>query len=239
MNLSSEIFVFTNGSESCDYAIEALQKQSVRKNITVIKNRPIADAIDFACKKSKSKYIFKVDDDMFLHPICIEFMDREIIRRNQPDLFTCNMWQPNDDSVVQCFKAYKIRTLKSLRLYLTKDGRIDASVLKEIKRRVGYSIVKYKNCLVGIHAIRSIDEQKRYQKVWTSNRTMGKYKINPKEIVKQTMSLKDQYEMIELLLEKNITVYENAKKAGSKIKENYKFWFLSFLNGECDSNANL
>jgi len=199
MNLL-EVFVFTNGSSLLDYTMQSIESQTIRRKVTVLRDMSMIDACNQCIERCKSRFFMKVDDDMFLHPQCLSFYESRVSRMSNHAFFAANLlefWRKKP-SIVYCLKAYDRKIARKIGFKADKFGRVDRTFLAKAKLRRQAPVIDKKS-VVAVHVLRSLLEQKQYQKIWTG---LSKGRVS-KRIFKTDIPAAEQFLKIESLAEWN------------------------------------
>jgi hypothetical protein len=171
-----EVFIFTNGRGSFDCSKYSVETQvNVKFKTTIIKDMSLVEASNFAMKKSKSKFYMKVDDDMFLHPRCIEyFANFTKSYKGNCAMAYSRLWEPSTLRVIDSLKAYNTKNVRKIGFSANSDGRIDKIFLDKVKAG-GFGYKKDGMSVVAIHCSCPSSENMNYaklrgEKVWDIRR---------------------------------------------------------------------
>jgi len=180
MNIES--FVITNGRSTCDYAIKSIEEQSVKVKITVIRDMKWIDAVNRCVQLCSTKFFIRVDDDMFLHPRCVEYMYHQIIKHkktNRVAAYVCKLWEDWQSYVAGSIKVYHMDRVKDMGGFkVNLMGKIDKPF--EAQRKKNKFIVVKDASVVGVHGMGTWKEQKEYRKLWLQNNSKVQY-IRPRK----------------------------------------------------------
>jgi len=114
--MSIEAFIITNGRGTFEYAHRSLKEQTFKNlKITVIRDRKWIDAVNECLSKCSSTFFIRVDDDMFLHPYCVEYMYHQAKRINQRRIaaYSCKLWEDWAGKIAGSVKVYHKKNVVS------------------------------------------------------------------------------------------------------------------------------
>ncbi len=161
-----EIFVITNGRGTFDYVMAALEAQTEKRRITVIRDMKWVDALNQCVKLCESNYFLRVDDDMVLHPYAVAYFLTKMqkIRKRKGGVYVCRLWEDWSKKPVNGIRMYSRKVAKRLGFKASKLGKVDkvfqAKLIKSGRRQLK------DGGIVGIHILGSIEDQKKYRKLW-------------------------------------------------------------------------
>jgi len=216
-----DIFNITNGRSTHKYSYKSLLGCNNIENITVIKNLKLDEALNYCLKKCKSKYFLKVDDDFIFHPKSFDYI-KYCIENNIDDnlgIYHWKLWEDFSKKVVECVKVYSYESMKKIGGFqFDLSGKTDMATQKKLIKH-NFSIIA-DDSIIAIHAMGSINEQKKYLNLWKKNaKNSAKYKKRRySDMLKYNKSVKYQYE-----LRTDFLTYLNKKK-------DTKFW--RWMNSE-------
>ncbi len=105
---------------------------------------------------------------MFLHPAALAFYDYVLRSNSHLAMYGCRLWDVRTKRMIQSFKAYNTKITGKIGFKTDVKGRIDRVFLREVKRKgIKYYIDDWS--MVGIHAHRSLDDQRLIRSVWNSD----------------------------------------------------------------------
>jgi len=205
MQMNIEAFIITNGRSTFKYALKSLEGQYPAIKITVIRDMLWVDAVNKCVKMCKSRFFIRVDDDMFLHPLCVEYMYNKAARfPKRLASYNCTLLEDWQHKVSGFVKVYQRDTVQKMGgFHINKFGKIDKPFnisAKEHKR-----IIKKDNSIVGIHACVPWEEQKKYRVLWRTNSKTELRRSKSYIVAQKTYrkSMEDQYALINKLRSKN------------------------------------
>jgi len=219
-----EAFIITNGRSTFDHVLKSVQEQSLDIKITVIRNLKWIDAVNECVRLCESKFFIRVDDDMFLHPLCTEYMYLQTV--NNPKsarvaACACKLWEDWQSYVAGSVKLYQTDRVKDMGGFqANKMGKIDKP-FEAMRKKKRLLVIKDAKSVTGIHGMGTWKEQERYRSLWLKNNSKIKYKrskVYLRNQRKYKKSPKEQYEMI-----------NNLRKLNKKRRS--RFWRF-IKNGE-------
>jgi hypothetical protein len=160
-----EIFVFTNGSSSLEYALRSIEAQTVPCKHSILRDMSILDGMNNAVKQCQSEYYLKIDDDMLLHPRLVEFYEWKLKQLGSPALYGCRLWEPWHKRFVQSVKAYQTRIARKVGFHADARGKIDVEYVRNLAA-TGHKALIDLDSIVAVHALRSVEEQRQYRDIW-------------------------------------------------------------------------
>jgi len=173
-----EIFIITNGRSTFEYAYKSVEKQSVNLNITVVENLLWVDALNKCASDCQSKYFMRIDDDMFLHQYCIEYYIKMLLKFQKTATYMCKLWEDWSQKPAGFLRAYNAEFARKIKFRASKLGKVDKVFAKTV-RKTKFKIIKDIS-MVGLHALGSIEDQKKYRALWRDKNS----KINSKQFAK-------------------------------------------------------
>jgi len=168
-----DVALITNGAGTFDQALQCLAEQTVRRPVTVIRDRPWLAAQDDANAAGEREWYLRVDDDMWLHPHAVAFYEQRLELLADADdfatlcMFWCYLYQPWDRQIVPSIKVYNREASRRIGFRAGRNGSIhdqDNQFLTDAPRW-GYHVLS-DTSVVGLHVLRSADDQARYQRLW-------------------------------------------------------------------------
>ena len=199
-----EIFVITNGRSTFKYALQSAQNQIGEFPVHVIRDMKWVDALNKCLDICQSPFYLRVDDDMFIHPLCVKYMLDKAKKTKSIGAYICRLWEDWSGRSGGYIKLYKTKAAKKIRFRANKLGKVDKPFFKDMAK-TKYKSVKDKS-LVGLHACGTIEDEKKYRQLWLKDNAKVFYK-EPKELdrarKKYKKTVKQQYELISKLKDKN------------------------------------
>ncbi len=167
MNLL-EMFIITNGRSTFDWVLKSAKAQTVDIHITVIRDMKWMDALNTCLVASKSKFYFRVDDDVFLHPKAVQYYQYRLQNCSKTwGVYECKLWEDWTHKPAGSLKAYNTKIAKKVGFKANRFGKVD-KVFSSILPKHGYKRIKDKS-MVGLHACSTIEDQKKYRDLWRYN----------------------------------------------------------------------
>jgi len=214
-----EAFVITNGRSTFNYSIRSLEEQDKKIKITVIRDMKWVDAVNECIKLCESPYFVRVDDDMFLHPLCISYMHEMISKKKKKICaYSYRLWEDWQNKIAGRVKVYNKSLVKRMGGFTAnKFGKIDKN-FSAVAHKRKFRIRK-DSSIVGIHACGSWAEQQRYREIWaTENATVRL--IRPKKYLRSQKKYKKE-------LDTQYSILRKLKKKNKQMKTN----FYAFMGG--------
>lgn len=184
-----EAFIITNGRSTFEYALKSVEEQSVDlKKITVIRDMKWIDAVNRCVELCESRFFLRVDDDMFLHPRCVEYMYRQTVKNkkvNRIAAYVCKLWEDWQSYVAGSIKLYQTARVKEMGGFKANAmGKIDKPFEVAMKKKK-FIVVKDNKSVVGVHGMGTWEEQEHYRTLWLKNNSKIKYKRPKKYLLSQ------------------------------------------------------
>ncbi len=203
-----EAFIITNGRSTFKYALQSLEEQKEKIKITVIRDMKWADAVNECVKLCKSLYFVRVDDDMFLHSLCVPYMFTRIQRSKRKGricAYTCRLWEDWQQKIAGRVKIYNNKLVKKMGGFkVNKFGKMDKPFSATARKR---NLLVVKNdSIVGVHAGAPWEEQKKYRQLWENQNTSGKPSKTKEYLLSQKRykrSLEAQFKLLNSMEKKN------------------------------------
>lgn len=210
-----EAFIITNGRSTFEYVQKALQEQSVSIKITVIRDMKWIDAVNKCVKLCKSRFFIRVDDDMFLHPLYVEYVYNKIInykRINRLAAYTCKLWEDWQSYIAGTVKVYQTARIKDMNGFRANImGKIDKPFEAD-RRKKNFIVIKDDRSVVGVHGMGTWEEQENYRSLWLKNNSKIKYSRPKSYLRSQRKYKKTPYE--QYLLAKNLRKLNKRNRSG-------------------------
>lgn len=193
---SLSAFVITNGRSTYSYVIKALEdSKNVCFDYHVIKDKDWLDANQSILKKCKTSYFVRIDDDMIVHPRCIEYM-WHCVKLQSPSvaLRQWELWEPYNNRTVRGIKVYTHNIAKKIGYRTNHLGKIDKPFRADCDK-MGYAIISHKD-IVGVHACGDIQEHIKYAKMRGEDKGKDfrrKEKDMKRSIKSCSLSIKQQF----------------------------------------------
>lgn len=191
-----DIFIITNGRSTFEYCEKSLQLQKdVKFNINIIRDKGWQEAHEELLRRSNSRFVLRVDDDMLLHPSSLKFMYTCV--KEQSDKIALRgwrLWEPWSNKICKGIKVYNTKIANKIGFHLDHLGKIDKPFTINAKKH-GYKI-KYTRDIVAIHSCGNFKEHLRYwdmrgESAGSNFRAKKKW---AKGLIKYfSMTLKEQY----------------------------------------------
>ena len=167
MNLL-EMFIITNGRSTFDLVLKSAREQTVDISVTVIRNMKWIDALNQCLSESKSRFYFRVDDDVFLHPMAVEYYQYCLQNGKKTwGVYECKLWEDWTHKPAGSLKAYNTEIAREIGFHPNRFGKVDKVFSADLPKH-GCKRVK-DNSMVGLHSCATVDDQKRYRKLWRDN----------------------------------------------------------------------
>jgi len=188
-------YIFTNGRSTFDYSLKSLQNQADEMPYEIVKDRPLAEAMNDIFFNTDATHILKVDDDFFLHPFATMYMINRVKKyRKKPAFWYWTLWEEYTSRAVQCIKIYDVKKVRVLGGFKpSKIGQIDRNFKKRVQKSE-YSIWRDPS-LLALHACAPWHENLKYEEIWTKNSVAQhmKDKTRRKGMRRYTKSVPRQY----------------------------------------------
>ncbi len=203
--MSVEAFIITNGRSTFKYALRSVKSQSIDVKHTVIKDMKWVDALNKCVELCEADWFIRVDDDMFLHPNCVEYMVGRIEKHNRTAAYSCKLFEDWTHTIAGSIKLYNLALVKRMGGFkINKLGKVDKPFSHKA-RKIGRPVVK-DTSVVGVHGCGSWKEQKKYRALWLSKNSKVFYKEPPAYLLAQKTyrkSPEEQFLLIKKLMSKN------------------------------------
>ena len=206
--MDTEAFVITNNRSTLDYVIKSIESQSVNIPVTIIRDMKWIDAVNECVSKCKSRFYFRIDDDMILHPLCFEYMHYMATSLKRKSLkkmsaYACKLWEDWTNRAAGSLKMYQTPIVQRMGGFrVNKLGKIDKTFNADSAKH-GHIIAK-DNSMVGIHALGEFTEQMRYRELWLKN---SKANVKPRWYMdaqkRYGKNIEEQYNLIGSLYSRN------------------------------------
>ena len=190
-------FVITNGRSTYDYCVKALEdSQNVCFEYSVIRDKDWLAANQEIVKQCVTPFFVRVDDDMLVHPRCIEYM-WHCVKTQHPKvaLRQWELWEPYNNRSVRSIKVYTHSLVQRVGFRINHLGKIDKP-FREDCDKMHYDIESQKD-IIGIHSCSDIEEHVKYAKMRGEDKGKGfkrKEKDMRKAIKNCKLSLEEQFE---------------------------------------------
>ena len=178
-------FLITNGRSSYQYALKALEEQSLKIPIVTIRDMNWVEANNLALETCPTDLMIRVDDDMFLHPRAVEFM---LETYSSKPMHRGKLYEPHTKRIAGRVKIYNCGQCREAGGFrANRLGKID----RIFERTIGHDNISIgdKQCPIGIHSCPSWAEQLRYERLW------GHRKSTREQMKRFRISLEEQYDM--------------------------------------------
>lgn len=218
-----DVFVITNGRASFKYVIKSLERQkNVKFNLYIIKDMKWIDACNTCLEYSDLPFYLRLDDDMILNPMTIQFFDCLVKTKLQDNgvIYCLKLWEPWNNRLCNKVKVYNRELTKKVGFEVDNRGKVD-KLFKKGAQNKGYKIIGDKTSAIGIHAACSFDDNMRYIKLRKGERNRPDFEIRRKEIIYLNEVLK------ETPLDKQL---EMADKDLYKLNKKNNTWFSRFID---------
>ena len=197
-----EAFIITNGRSTYEYAHRALLEQTCKFKITVLRDMKWVAALNKCIDLCESKYYLRCDDDHLLHPEAVLFMYKGMRKRPKAALFACALWEDWTKRTGGGTKMYNPEIVDKLgRFKANHLGKVD-KVFRARLKKSPYKISGSKGSIMGLHSCAPMDEQIRYEKLWSQMATKAYKKTTHKQMRKYKKTVKDQYNMLSTFVPK-------------------------------------
>ncbi len=187
-----DVYLITNGRKSFDFTLQSLLNQNVSSlfNYKVIENKTWLDACNHCLYDSDNPYYLRLDDDMILHPLAIQFFEKFIEMKYVPNgVFYClKLWEPWNNRLCGKVKIYNRELTKKVGFKIDSRGKVDKIFKKESAEK-GLRIIGDKTSAIAIHAACSYDDNYKYSNLRKETNDPS-FKIRQKEIKKLDKVLK-------------------------------------------------
>ena len=217
-----DVFVITNGRASFKYVVKSLERQkNVKFNFHIIKDMKWIDACNTCLEYSDLPFYLRLDDDMILHPMTVQFFDC-LVRTKIHDngvIYCLKLWEPWNKRLCNKVKIYNRELTKKVGFEVDSRGKVDKIFRRESSKR-GYKIIGDKTSAIGIHAACSFDDNYGYSKL-RGELNDPTFKIRHKEIIYLDKVLR------ETPLDKQL---EMADKSLYKLNKKTNTWFARFID---------
>ncbi len=189
------IYSLTNGRSTHRYSIRSLGDT----DCILIKNKDFTSAFKTCLNTCQTEYFLTLDDDMFLHPKALEYIEQTIIRSSKTvGMFFWYLWEDYTQSTRQCIRVYRTDAVKDIGGFkFLSDGKTGAATLK-VLRDSGWLIHEDKSILA-IHARGTLEETIEYYNLWKV-RSKTYRKQGYKESLKYNRSVEYQYSLRDTFL---------------------------------------
>ncbi len=190
-----EAFIITNGRSTLEYALKALEGQTCKFKITVIRDMKWVDALNRCVKLCKTKHYLRCDDDHIFHPSAVHFMWKSIKRKDNTALFACKLWEDWTKRIGGGSKMYNRELVRKIGGFRANHlGKVDKLFSARV-RKSPYRLGGGGDSIVGLHCCAPFDEQVSYEKLWSKLATKPYQKTTHDSMKKYKKSIKEQYEM--------------------------------------------
>ncbi len=193
-----DVFAITNGRSTFKYCEKSIHDQKdVKFRFNIIEGKKWQEAHEILLKKCRSKFVLRVDDDMFLHPSALSFMHSCV--HNMDDRIALRgwrLWEPWSNKVCKGIKVYNVNIAKKIGFHLDHLGKIDKPFTRNAEK-AGYKI-KYTRDVVAIHSCGDFQEHLKYWEMRGEARDSNfkKKKKWAKELISSCkMNLEEQYDL--------------------------------------------
>ena len=218
-----DVFLITNGRKSFEYVLKSLERQKdVKFNLNIIRDVKWIDACNACLEHSDLPMYLRLDDDMILHPMALQFFNHFVNNRLQDDavIYCLKLWEPWNSRLANKVKVYVRKLTKEIGFETDDRGKVDKIFIKNSKRKK-YKIIGDKTSAIGIHAACSFDDNMKYIKLRKGERNRSDFEIRRKEIVYLDKVLK------QTPLDKQLGM---ADKDLTRFNIERNTWFGKFLN---------
>lgn len=209
-----EAFIITNGRSTFDYVLKSVEEQTVDLKITVIRDMKWINAVNKCVKLCKSKFFIRIDDDMFLHPLCVEYMYRKISSHRKSTRIAaciCKLWEDWQSYVAGSIKLYQTDRVKDMGGFTAnKMGKIDKP-FEKIRKRKRFLVIKDNKSVPGVHGMGTWKEQERYRALWLKKNSRIKYSRPRQYLNNQRKYKKSPYE--QYMIAKNLRRLNKQRKS--------------------------
>jgi len=181
-----DVFLITNGRSSFKYTLKALENQkNVKFNLYVIEDMKWLDACNTCLEYSNLPFYLRLDDDMILHPMAIQFFNYFVKTHIEDEgvFYAVELWEPWNNRLCNKVKMYNRKLTKKVGFKTDSRGKVDKLFKKKAQGK-GYKIIggKGKGSAIGIHAACSFDDNYRYSQL-RGEINDPTFKIRYKEII--------------------------------------------------------
>jgi len=187
-----DVFLITNGRKSFKYVLKSLERQKdVKFSLSIIRDVKWIDACNDCLEHSDLPMYLRLDDDMILHPMALQFFNHFINNglRDDAVIYCLKLWEPWNNRLANKVKVYVRKLTKEIGFETDARGKVDKIFIKNSKKRK-YKIVGDKTSSIGIHAACSFDDNYRYSRL-RNELNVPAFKIRNREIIKLDRVLKN------------------------------------------------
>lgn len=157
-----DVFIITNGRSTFPYCMKSVKSQKgVEFKLSLIRDMGWQEAHEKMLEDCSSKFALRVDDDMLLHPMALQFMYKCV--KNQSDKIALRgwrLWEPWSNKICKGIKVYNYEIARKIGFKLDHLGKIDKPFTKNAEK-AGYQI-KYSKDIVAIHSCGDFKEHLKY-----------------------------------------------------------------------------
>ena len=181
-----EIFIITNRRSTLKNCISSVVQQTCQVPVTIIQNMGWSEALAECLDRCHRQFFVRIDDDFILHPRALEYMwskIRQLANKNNLGLFCCYLWEDWTSKPVRGIKLYRTESVKKIGGFKPdKYGKIDKNTNAALSS-ANFDVIIDKS-VVGVHACSSLRDQKRYEKLWSSEAELSYEKSTHSEMMR-------------------------------------------------------
>jgi len=157
-----EAFIITNGRSTFSFCLKSfLEQQNVKIKHYIHKDMSWIDANRKILDVCSTPYFLRIDDDMLMHPRCIEFMSQSIDgQKDNIAMRQWMLWEPYTSKSRKGIKIYNTSIAREIGFRINHLGKIDKPFFQDLKKT--RYIVKVDPDVVAIHACSDHAEHIKY-----------------------------------------------------------------------------
>jgi len=212
-----EAFIITNGRSTFEYALKALQQQTFKFKITILRDMKWVDALNECLNRSSASHFIRCDDDFVLHPRAIEFMWNryQTVSKLKTIMLVAKLWEDWTSRIAGGVKIYNAEFVKDIGGFKVNHlGKVDKKFREQVQE-TNYRMDGCKKSVVGLHTCGSWEEQLRYETLWSKLADHAYKKTTHNDMKKYKKPLDEQFAM--------------RTKFVEKINKRYRTFFHEFL----------
>lgn len=174
MKSDLELFVITSERETLNYVMDSIEKQSVHRKVTVIRNLPWIEALKECMKQSQSAFYMRIDDDMVLHKHVVAYYSSKIKQslKYKHGIYVCKLWEDWSKKAAGGLRMYSTKVARKIDFRPNKLGKVDKPFRADMQK-IGFSERK-DSSIVGLHMINSEETQERLRELWRKQASSNK-----------------------------------------------------------------
>jgi len=217
------VFIITNGRSTYDYCHKALEaSQGALFKYKVIRDKGWLEANQSILDECETPYFVRVDDDMLVHPRCIEYMAHCVSNENDKKiaLRQWKLWEFYSDKPIRSIKMYSRDLARKIGFRINHLGKIDKTFRQDcVKDEL--KIQSYKD-IIAVHSCGEVDEHLEYAKMRGEHKGEDfekKARFIKNSISKLTMDLDAQYG----------AMHKKLMKEAKKDKSDFYYWIQKYV----------